>query len=89
VAGRHLPATADIYVDRIPPAAVAVLARIRRLLGAPWPFSGLRDLLGSQPLRAGSGDPLALRRALNELPELRPYLFYGAEDGLVPVWPET
>jgi hypothetical protein len=89
VASWDLPTSADIYVDRVPPDAVAVLAKIRRLLGAPWPLAGLRDLLGSQPLRAVAGNPSTLHRALASSPELRPYLFYGAEGGLMPVWSDN
>ena len=85
-----LPTTADIYVDRVPPDAMAILVQLRRLLGAPWPFSGLRDLLVSQPvLAAAAGNPSMLCRTLTSSPKLRPYLFYGAEGGLTPVWSDT
>ncbi|MFG2039917.1 hypothetical protein [Dactylosporangium sp. NPDC048998] len=85
----HLPAAADIYVDRIPSDAVAILVQIRRLLGAPWPFSGLRDLLGSQPFLAAAGNPSRLSCTLISSPELRPYLFYDSEGGLNPVWSDA
>ncbi|MEU8285341.1 hypothetical protein AB0C01_13470 [Micromonospora sp. NPDC048905] len=84
-----LPTSADIYVDRVPPEAVTTLVQLRRLLGAPWPFSGLRDLLASQPFLAAVGDPSMLSRTLTGSPDLRPYLFYRAEGGLVPVWSDT
>jgi hypothetical protein len=87
VAGWDLPTAADIHVDRVPPDAVAVLARLRRLLGADWPVSGLRGLIAGQPfLAVAGGDPHALHRALTAAPELRPYLFYAADGGLLPVW---
>ncbi|MFE9693227.1 hypothetical protein [Micromonospora sp. NPDC005806] len=84
-----LPTIADIYVNRVPPDAVATLVQLRRLLGAPWPFSGLRDLLASQPFLAAAGNPSMLYRTLTSLPELRPHLFYGTEGGLMPVWSGT
>ena len=84
-----LPTTADIYVDRVPPDAVAILVQLRRLLGAPWPFSGLCDLLVSQPFLAATGNPSMLYRTLTSSPELRPYLFYGSEGGLMPVWSDN
>ncbi|MET7402960.1 hypothetical protein ABZS66_56715 [Dactylosporangium sp. NPDC005572] len=88
VARWDLPATADIYVDRVPPDGVATLARIRRLVGAPWPLSGLRALLGTQPLLAApAASPARLYEALEAAPDLRPYLFYGTEDGLTAVRP--
>ncbi|GAA2484689.1 hypothetical protein Ahu01nite_011730 [Winogradskya humida] len=81
----NLPAVADIYVDGVPPGSVAVLGRLRELLGAAWPYSGLRDLLGAQPVLAvAAGAPKELDRALVAYPELRPYLFYGTEGGLMP-----
>ncbi|MBL7255898.1 hypothetical protein [Paractinoplanes lichenicola] len=85
MAAWELPEHAEIYVDRIPPDAMALLVGIRRLLGAAWPFAGLRDLLASQPFRAGAGNPADLHRALNASPELRPYLFYGADGALRPL----
>lgn len=84
-----LPTIADIYINRVPPDAVATLVQLRRLLGAPWPFSGLRDLLASQPFLAAAGNPSKLYRTLTSLPELRPYFFYGTEGGLIPVWSGT
>ena len=89
VAPWDLPDAADIYVDRVPADAVAVLVRIRRLLGASWPVAGLRERLGAQPFHAASGSPLQLYRALESAPELRPYLFYGAEADLRPVWSDA
>ncbi|MFD0585727.1 hypothetical protein [Dactylosporangium darangshiense] len=89
VASWDLPTTADIHVDRVPPDAVAILAQIRRLLGAPWPFSGLRDLLGSQPFLAATGNPSRLYHTLTSSPELRPYLFYGTDGELMPVWSDA
>ncbi|WBB69033.1 hypothetical protein [Micromonospora sp. WMMD812] len=84
-----LPTSADIYVDRVPPEAVTILVRLRRLLGTSWPFSGLRDLLASQPILAAVGNPSMLYRTLTISPDLRPYLFYRAEGGLMPVWCDT
>jgi hypothetical protein len=61
----NLPTEADIYVDRIPPGSIAVLAGMRRLLGLAWPLSGLRDLLATQPLlTVEAGNPRTLRQAL-------------------------
>ncbi|WP_238012941.1 hypothetical protein KZZ52_22785 [Dactylosporangium sp. AC04546] len=86
VARWDLPATADIYVDRVPAGGVATLARIGRLVGAAWPASGLRALLATQPLLAApGGSPARLHMALEAAPDLRPYLFYSTGDGLVPV----
>ena len=65
---------------------LTILVGLRRLLGTAWPFSDLRNLLGSQPFHAVTGDPSALYRALTASSELRPYLFYDAEGSLVPVW---
>src|SRR4051794_34760840 len=76
VASWDLPTHAEIYVDRVPPDAVTILARLRRLLDAAWPFSDLRTLLGSQPFHAATGNPSSLYRALKTSPELRPFLFY-------------
>ena len=57
-------------------------ARLRRLLGAGWPFAKLRAMTGDQPfLGIADGDP----RALNEHAELRGFLFYEGADGLLPV----
>lgn len=87
VASWDLPVQAEIYVDRVPPDAVAVLARIRRLLGIGWPFTELRRLLGAQPVHAVAGNPAALHHSLIAAPELRPYLFYEAGGALLPIWP--
>ncbi|GAA2556557.1 hypothetical protein GCM10010435_29040 [Winogradskya consettensis] len=82
----NLPAVADIYVDGVPPGSVAVLVQLRKLLSTAWPYSGLRDLLGAQPVLAvGGGAPAELDRVLVAYPELRPYLFFGTEGGLVPL----
>jgi hypothetical protein len=89
VASWDLPTRAEIYVDRVPRDAPAILAGLRRLLGAEWPFAGLRALLETQPVRAGTGNPAGLHRALTALPELRPYLFYDAGGALMPVWPDA
>jgi hypothetical protein len=89
VASWDLPVRAEIYVDRVPRDAVTTLTKLRRLLGAAWPFSELRQLLGSQPIYAVTGNPANLYRALTATPDLRPYLFYAAEGDLVPVWPNT
>ncbi|WP_051367937.1 hypothetical protein [Hamadaea tsunoensis] len=88
-AGWELPTSADIFVDRVPPDAVAIIVQIRRLLGASWPFASLRGLLDQQPFLAATGNPLRLHRILASSPELRPYLFYGAADGPAPVWSDT
>jgi hypothetical protein len=85
----NLPTEADIYVDRIPPGSIAVLAGIRRLLGLAWPLSGLRDLLTTQPLlTVEAGNPRTLRQALIPAPELQPHLFYSTGGGLMPLWTE-
>lgn len=89
VASWDLPVHAEIYIDRVPRDAVTILAKLRRLLGAAWPFSELRHLLGSQPIRAVTGSPANLYLALTATPDLRSYLFYAAEGNLVPVWPNT
>ncbi|GIJ50946.1 hypothetical protein Val02_78320 [Virgisporangium aliadipatigenens] len=86
VAHWDLPTSAEIYIDGVPPAAVATGVRLRRLLGATWPMPTLRDLLDSQPFHAGSGDPSALHRALRTSEGLRSYLFYRVNDNLVPIW---
>ncbi|MEV0134474.1 hypothetical protein AB0H83_39200 [Dactylosporangium sp. NPDC050688] len=83
-----LPSTGDVWVDRIPPDAVATLARIRTLLGTAWPMSDLRRLLGTQPfLAAAAADPAALCRTLRESAALRPYLFHATAGGLERIWP--
>ncbi|GAB2585322.1 hypothetical protein Aab01nite_53020 [Paractinoplanes abujensis] len=86
VAGWDLPPRAEIWVDGIPPDATAVLVGVRRLLGAAWPFAGLREQLKCQPFRAVAGNPAELHRSLSARPELRPYLFYGTEHDLRPIW---
>jgi hypothetical protein len=86
----HLPATAGIYVDRVPPNSIATLVRLRKLLNASWPFSDLRDLVLTQPfLATDGGNPSVLYVALVSAPELRPYLFYGAGGALAPVWADN
>ncbi|HTJ33294.1 MAG TPA: hypothetical protein VL738_08685 [Dactylosporangium sp.] len=89
VANWDLPTHADIYVDRVPQDAVTVLVKLRRLLGTAWPFSDLRSLLTSQPFHAATGNPSKLYRTLTASPELRPYLFYEADRGLMPVWSDA
>ncbi|WP_327011280.1 hypothetical protein OHA72_30775 [Dactylosporangium sp. NBC_01737] len=88
-----LPTTADVYVDRVPEGAVATLGRIRTLLGASWPISDLRRMLGAQPfLAVAGGNPAALHRALAGSAPLRPFLFYASEttpDALEAIWPDT
>ncbi len=89
-AGWNLPTTADIYIDQVPQTAVAILVQLRKLLGAGWAFADLRRLITTQPfLAAPAGNPSALHRGLAQSPELRPYLFYNTEDGLVTVWPDN
>lgn len=81
-----LPDRADIHVDGVPPGDVGLMARLRRLLGADWPFARLHALTESQPfLAVTGGDPAALNRNT----ELRGYLFYATAGGLVPVATEV
>ncbi|WP_433307933.1 hypothetical protein ACQP0U_16420 [Micromonospora sp. CA-269861] len=83
-----LPLTADVYLDKVPVDAVALLARARKLLGVDWRFADLRGLLAAQPfLAARSAHLYALRRGLENAPELRPYLLYATDQGLEAVWP--
>lgn len=83
-----LPRTADVYVDRVPVDAVAILGRVRRLLGTAWPMSDLRRMLTTQPfLAVAGGNPAALHRALTESVELRPFLFHRTPNGLEAIWP--
>jgi hypothetical protein len=89
VASWNLPLTGDIYVDRVPRDGLTTLARLRRLLGTAWPFSSLRNLLDSQPIHAGTGNPAELHRTLATTPDLRPYLFYDAGGELTPVRPDA
>ncbi|MFI5846136.1 hypothetical protein ACIA8K_41190 [Catenuloplanes sp. NPDC051500] len=90
VASWDLPRRAEIYVDRVPRDAVAVLVALRRLLGAEWPFSDLRNLLSSQPIHAVTGNPAKVHRILVAAPDLRSYLFYDSDvDGLMPIWPDA
>ncbi|MEV8511940.1 hypothetical protein [Dactylosporangium sp. NPDC051484] len=89
VASWDLPTHADIYVDRVPHNAVTILVKLRRLLDTAWPFSDLRNLLGSQPFHAAAGNPSRLYRTLATSPELRPFLFYDGDGGLMPVWSDT
>lgn len=82
-----LPSTADIYVDRVPPDSIPIAVRLRRLLGVTWRMGELRGLLASQPILAvKAGRPVALRHALDQHSDLQPYLFYGVDGGLEPVW---
>jgi hypothetical protein len=77
-----LPRCADIHVGGVPIGDVALMARLRRLLGAGWPFAELRAMTADQPfLGVTGGDPAAL----NRVAELRDYLFYATPDGLLPV----
>jgi hypothetical protein len=88
-AAPDLPLTADIYVDQVPPDAVAILAKLRKLLGVTWRASGWRAMLAAQPLLAvKAGHPIALYHALGLSAELRPYLFYDADGRLHPVRPD-
>ncbi|MEV0457981.1 hypothetical protein [Catellatospora methionotrophica] len=83
----ELPLTADVYVDGLPVDAVALLVRIRKLLGADWRFGDLRGLLAAQPfLAARSAHPYALLRHLEHAAELRPYVHYATDDGLAEIW---
>jgi hypothetical protein len=83
-----LPETTSIYIDRIPLDSIEILIHLRRFLGTAWRFGDLRGLLSSQPLLADAkGDPRALRRKLDQLPKLRPYLFFDADGRLESVWP--
>lgn len=84
-----LPVKTAIYVDRIPQDRLEVLVELRRLLGMVWPFSDLRNLLATQPIRAGAADLAKLRSALTTIPHLRPYLFRDIRGRLIPVWPDT
>ncbi|GIH09261.1 hypothetical protein Rhe02_73280 [Rhizocola hellebori] len=84
-----LPWNTSIYIDQIPLDSIKILIQLRRILGTAWPFSDLRGLLASQPLLAdAAGDPRALRRKLDQFPELRPYLFFEADGRLESVWPQ-
>jgi hypothetical protein len=89
VASWDLPTHAGIYVHQVPQDAVTILVKLRRLLGTASPFSDLRNLLGSQPFHAATGNPSRLYRTPATSPELRPYLFYDADGGLMPVWSDT
>lgn len=83
-----LPPTADVYVDKVPVDAVQLLARARKLLGVDWRFRDLRSLLAVQPFLAMRSARLyALRRDLEDAPELRPHLLYATDHGLEAVWP--
>lgn len=84
-----LPAIADICVDGVPQDGLEVLVELRRLLGMVWPFSELRTLLATQPIRAGARDLAELRNTLTAVPHLRPYLFHDTRGRLIPVWPGT
>ncbi|WP_433087283.1 hypothetical protein ACQP1P_15470 [Dactylosporangium sp. CA-052675] len=83
------PVVVDVYVDRVPQDGVRLLVELRRLLGMAWPFSELRNLLATQPLRVGAGDLAKVRSALAAPPHLRQYLFYDTRGRLVPLWPDT
>lgn len=89
VASWDLPEHPDVFLDRVPSDAVAILVELRRLVGAAWSFAELRQLLRTQPIHAGTGDPADLCRALRAAPQLRPYLFHDAGGNLTPVWPST
>ncbi|BEL03881.1 hypothetical protein Q0Z83_020720 [Actinoplanes sichuanensis] len=81
-----LPAYADIWIDRVRPGDITTMARLRRLFGADWPFSGLRDRIAAQPfLVERNGRPAEL----NRVAELRDFLFYDTSEGLVSVIPDV
>ncbi|GGN51894.1 hypothetical protein FHR83_009266 [Actinoplanes campanulatus] len=82
----NLPRFADIWVDGVPAGDVATMARLRRLFGADWLFSGLRDRIAGQPfLAVTAGDPAEF----NRVTDLRDYLFYDTPDGLLSVKPDA
>ncbi|GAA2556245.1 hypothetical protein GCM10010435_28610 [Winogradskya consettensis] len=82
-----MPLIADVYIDRMPVGAVALLLRARKLLGADWRVADLKGMLATQPfLAAGSARPYQLRHALTSVSELQQHLFYATDDGLKAVW---
>ncbi|WP_436532814.1 hypothetical protein [Actinoplanes sp. HUAS TT8] len=82
-----MPLIADVYIDKMPVDAVALLMRASKLLGADWRVADLRNILAAQPfLAARSAQPWKVRGRLRSAPELRQHLFYAADDGLEAVW---
>lgn len=80
----NLPAYADIWIDGV--TDIATMARLRRLFGAAWPFDRLRDRIAEQPfLVERNGRP----PRLNQVTELRGYLFYDTPLGLLSVVPDV
>ncbi|PRX15907.1 hypothetical protein [Actinoplanes italicus] len=83
-----LPPTGDVYVSGIPIEGLQLLVRARKLLRTEWRFADLRAMLAAQPFLAASSAPLyRLGRELEDVPELRPHLFYATDHGLEAVWP--